>query len=121
MKKLLLIIITNTLLQAEKGIPEEALGPIYTEAVWFVGVITLMGIVSFVVSSRNAKRYEEEMSKKRAQLKKREDQERKENLLSRKSKVEDRITALSELRDKGLLKESELAVLKQHLLKMSSV
>ena len=115
MKKLLLIVITDTLLQAKEGIPEEALGSIYTEALWFIGVITVMAIVSFIVSSRNAKRYESGMIEKRAQLKEKEKQERKEHISSKNSEVEERIATLSKLRDKGLLKESEFSVLKQHL------
>jgi len=113
MQRLLLIVITSTLLQAEKGIPEEALGSIYTEALWFIGVITVMGIISFVVSSRNAKRYEAEMALKQVQLKKKETEKEAE---IEKPLFLSRITELEELRDKGLLKNSEFSILKRHLI-----
>jgi len=112
MQKLSFVIITTTLLQAEEGIPEEALGSIYTEALWFVGVITVMGIISFIVSSRNAKRYEEEMSAKRVQEEKRGIEV--EETLPDNTTI-NRISELAVLRDKGLLKESEFSVLKRHL------
>ena len=119
MQRLSLIVTTTTLLQAEKGIPEEALGSIYTEALWFVGVIAVMGIISFVISSRNAKRYEEEVALKR--VKEREAEiENKALTPIRDPQKDDRIAALSKLRDQGLLKDSELTVLKRHLLAESA-
>jgi len=119
MKRTWLIVTTTALLKAEEGIPEEALGSIYTEALWFVAVIAVMAVISFVISSRNAKRYEKEMALKHAQEKESEVEE-KAQTSSLKSKRDDRITALSKLRDQGLLKESEFTVLKRHLLEESA-
>ena len=119
MKRTWLIFTTTALLKAEEGIPEEALGSIYTEALWFVAVIVVMAIISFVISSRNAKRYEEEMTLKRAQEKESEVEDGEQTSLIELER-DDRITALSKLRDQGLLKESEFTVLKRHLLAESA-
>ena len=119
MQKTWLIFTTAALLEAKEGIPEEALGSIYTEALWFVGVIAVMSIISFVISSRNAKRYEEEMALKRAQQKERDiEEEHKEQAPVKKRETDDRIAALSKLRDQGLLKDSEFTILKRHLLEV---
>ena len=119
MQKTWLIFTTVALLEATDGIPEEALGSIYTEALWFVSVIAVMGIISFIISTRNAKRYEKEMALKRIKKREAETENKKRSPL-RDPQKDDRIAALSKLRDQGLLKDSELTVLKRHLLAESA-
>ena len=118
-KRLFLLFTSSTVIEAAEGIPDEALGSIYTEALWFVGVIAVMAIISFVISSRNAKQYQEKMAIKRTQEREIEIVN-KEYIPSRDSKIDDRIVALSKLRDQGLLKDNEFTILKRHLVAEST-
>ena len=120
-KRLFLLFTSSTLIEAAEGIPDEALGSIYTEALWFIGIIAVMALISYIISSRNATRYEEEMAVKRAQQKERELEEaHKDQALLRDTETDNRIAVLSKLRDQGLLKDSEFTILKHHLLAESA-
>ena len=112
-------------LKAE-GLSDEALGPIYSEALWFVGVIAVMGVISFVVSSRNAKKYAEKMAleKREKRLEKSEEalEQREENLgKSTESQDDesdssvDRLLELSKLHKEGLLSKEEFMTFKTEL------
>ena len=124
MRWFLLGTLMSNALYAE-GIPEERLASIYTEALWFVAVITLMAVISFVISSRNARKYEEE------QLTHHTDIEEKDTVieiepdtsLAKSNIVEDvdRLIALSKLLEKGLLSETEFQVFKKQLLEAYDV
>jgi len=130
----LLFLMINSLLA--EGIPDKALGPIYTEALWFVAVIAVMAVISFVISSRNAKRYEEKLAleKREESLGKSEEESGKgqeervkgeeelgkseENLETlddgRASSV-DRLLELSKLHKEGLLSKEEFITFKMQL------
>ena len=98
-----------------KGISDEALGPIYTEALWFVGVFAVMGVISFVISGRNARKHEA------ALLVKREQQAAavvavvpEEEAEDKESEV-DRLLELSKLHKEGLLSKDEFMAFKMKL------
>ena len=80
-------------LQAE-GIPEEQLGAIYSEALWFVGVVSVMAVASFVISSRNAKKYEEKLAQEKRQERLGKREKREESTGKRKEKREKRKESL---------------------------
>ena len=130
-------------LQAE-GIPEEQLGAIYSEALWFVGVVAVMAVASFVISSRNAKKYEEKLAqeKREESTGKREEKREKSEERLGKSEVEremreeesgkrkeekekrkgdesdssvDRLLELSKLHKEGLLSKEEFMTFKTEL------
>ena len=109
-------------LKAE-GLSDEALGPIYSEALWFVGVIAVMGVISFVISSRNAKKYEIEMLAKREREKSEEVVEKRDEVVAVASEEEpeskesqvDRLLELSKLHKEGLLSKDEFMAFKLKL------
>ena len=105
-----------------EGISDEALGPIYTEALWFVGVIAVMAVISFVVSSRNAKRHAEKMAleKHQEKVEVREDEAVETSIpssaiLEEDASSVDRLLELSKLHKEGLLSEAEFMVFKKQL------
>ena len=105
-KWLLLPFMTFTALLAKEVAPEE-LTAIYTEAIWFVVVFGVMGIVSYIYSSRHAKQYTEDQADKVALdklLASKEVQQRDERLLE-----------LSKLVDDGVLKEEEFRILRANI------
>ncbi len=120
MFRITVFILFTSMLHAE-GIPEEKLGAIYTEALWFVGVIGVMAVISFVVSSRNAKRYEEQLAREKREVaveKEKVDEVMvtpvDEQSLEDGSSV-DRLLELSQLHKEGLLSEAEFMVFKKEL------
>ena len=106
-----------------KGISDEALGPIYTEALWFMGVVGVMAVISFVVSSRNAKKYEVEMLAKREREKREEVVKKRAEVVAMVPKEEpevkasevDRLLELSKLHKEGLLSKDEFMAFKLKL------
>jgi len=109
--------ITNSSLHAE-GISEEALGSIYVEAMWFVGVFSVMAIISFVISSRNAKAYaQKEKLRKRTDEPKRVNVEKKEEADAENTVQIDRLIALSKLLKEGHITEAEFQQFKAKLLR----
>jgi len=115
MKKLLFPLAALTSLHAE-GIGQDNLNSIYTEAIWFVAVFTVMSIISIIISKRHAKKYAEENPVKKNDLRQRSDE------AAEKSSVLDRVetrrvTAWSKLVEDGLLTEKEFQILKQYLTK----
>ncbi len=105
-KWLFLSILTITSLKAKEVAPEE-LDAIYTEAIWFVIVFGVMGIISYIYSSRHAAQYTKDQADKVALDKliaSEEVQRRDERLLE-----------LSKLVDDGVLKEEEFRILRANL------
>ena len=114
MRWFVLSILTINSLRAE-GISDEALGPIFTEASWFVGVIVVMGVISFVISGRNARKHEAELLVKREQqaaavvaVVSEEESEVQESEV-------DRLLELSKLHKEGLLSKDEFMAFKMKL------
>ncbi len=106
MQKWLLLLITLTALQAEEIAPEQ-LDAIYTEAIWFVIVFGVMGLVSYIYSSRHAAQYTKEQADNIA---------KKKALSSERTKQQEkRINELSELCKDGLLTEEEFRILRANL------
>ena len=112
------------------GIPDKALGAIHTEALWFVGVIAVMAVISFVVSSRNAKKYAEKMAREKREEEsgkseeargKSEAERKKRKEVTEKSKGDesdssvDRLLELSKLHKEGLLSKEEFLTFKTEL------
>jgi len=105
-KWLLLPFMTFTALQA-KEVAAEQLTAIYTEAIWFVVVFGVMGIVSYIYSSRHALQYTKDQAEKVAQD--------KALATTQVQKKEERLLALSKLVDEGLLKKEELQILRANI------
>ena len=105
-----------------EGIPEEKLASIYTEALWFVAVIAVMSLISFVVSSRNARKYEAEQQVENMRKEKvildTQTQTKADTSLKQRDIVQevDQLIALSVMVEKGLLTEMEFQVFKKRLL-----
>ncbi|MEA2091038.1 MAG: hypothetical protein U9O83_01580 [Campylobacterota bacterium] len=72
---------------------------IYMEAVLFIAVFGVMGIVSYIYSKKHAKEYKP-----------------KKEVIEEKSPYADRIAELSEMREKGLLSEKEFELLNNYYL-----
>ena len=112
----LLILMINTLMA--DGISDEALGPILTEASWFVAVIAVMGVISFVVSSRNAKKYAEKIAlekKDEIAVEKEAEATYSELALNQNDSEVDRLLELSKLHKEGLLSKKEFMAFKMKL------
>jgi len=100
-----------------EGMDDAALESIYTEAAWFVAVIAVMSVVSFVVSRRNARKYEEQML--------REKEKKKEEVVDaptvqegdsdEKESEVDRLLELAQLHKDGLLSHEEFMAFKMKL------
>ena len=104
-------------LKAE-GLSDEALGPIYTEALWFVGVIAVMGVISFVISSRNAKKYAEKMALEKSEealVEIEVEPTFSELALDEGDSEVDRLLELSKLHKEGLLSKEEFMTFKTEL------
>ena len=106
LKLLLLSLLTITSLKAE-GIDPEELNAIYTEAIWFVIVFGTMAIISFIYSSRHAKKYTQKQAGDVAQ--------KKVLAAERTKQREERLNALSKLLKDGLLKEEEFEILRKNI------
>ena len=105
-KWLLLSLLTLTSLSAEEVTPEN-LNAIYTEAIFFLIVFGVMGIVSYIYSNRHAKQYTKDQADKVAQTK---------TLKAEKTKKrEKRLAALSKLVEEGILKDEEFQILRRNL------
>jgi len=106
-----------------KGISDEALGPIYTEALWFMSVVGVMAVISFVISSRNAKKYEIKMLAKREREKREEVVKKRAEVVTVVPEEEpevkvsevDRLLELSKLHKEGLLSKDEFMAFKMKL------
>ena len=115
-----ILLLYAPLLFAE-GMDEAALEGIHTEALWFVAVIAVMSVVSFVVSRRNAQKYEEKMRQQKAQQQEKE----AEVSVAETEVVEpqtdvlevDRLLELSKLHKEGLLSYEEFMAFKTKLYK----
>jgi len=116
MLRLEFLLLLSLSLHAE-GIDEAALEGIYTEAAWFVAVIAVMSVVSFVVSRRNARKYEEQM------LREKEKQKEepavvptvKEDDADEEASEVDRLLELAQLHKDGLLSHEEFMAFKTKL------
>ncbi|WP_373036124.1 hypothetical protein [Sulfurimonas sp.] len=101
-----------------EGIDPNALDSIYNEAILYLTIFSIMSIVSYVISKRNAKKYEQEHS-----LKDRKAANKKEELedfyLSTMTKEnEDKIAKLKELSKllkDGIITKEEFDILKESL------
>ena len=100
-----------------EGMDDTALEGIYAEATWFVAVIAVMSLFSFVISRRQARKYEEEQRLKKL--------EQKEDILNEpvldeftdvdsESEV-DKLLELSKLHKEGLLSKEEFMAFKLKL------
>ena len=98
-----------------KGISDEALGPIYTEALWFVGVFAVMGVISFVISGRNARKHEAALLAKREQQAAEVVTVVPEEEAEDKESEVDRLLELSKLHKEGLLSKDEFMAFKLKL------
>lgn len=105
-KWLLLSLLTLTSLSAEEVDPEN-LNAIYTEAIFFLIVFGVMGIVSYIYSNRHAKQYTKDQAGKVVQEKTLEAEKTK--------KREKRLAALSKLVEEGILKDEEFQILRRNL------
>ena len=100
------------------GISNEALGPILAEAAWFIGVIAVMAVISFVVSRRNAKKYDEKMAREKRQTLVDEKEVAlaySELELGESNSEVDRLLELSKLHQEGLLSKEEFMAFKMKL------
>ncbi len=95
-----LIFATSTYANA---IAQDNLNSIYTEAILFVSVFGIMGIISYIYSSRHAKNY----IKKDVIIEKEEEE---------RSKYADRIEELSEILKKDLITQGEFNILENYYL-----
>jgi len=105
-KWLFIPFMTLAALQAKEVAPEE-LTAIYTEAIWFVVVFGVMGIVSYIYSSRHAKQYTKDQAENIS--------EKKALSIERTKEKEKRINELSELHKDGLLTQEEFFILRANL------
>ena len=105
-KWLLIPFITFTALQAKEVAPEE-FDAIYTEAIWFVLVFGVMGIVSYIYSSRHAVQYTKDQA----------DNIALDKLLASEEvqRRDERLLELSKLVEDGVLKEEEFRILRASL------
>ena len=116
MKPLILIFVVASAFA--EGIDPEALDSICSEAILYVTIFSIMSIISYVISKKNAKKYEEEHS-----LKERKDANRKEELedlyLSTMTKENDdkiaKLKELSEMLKDGIINKEEFDILKDSL------
>ncbi|WP_373000289.1 hypothetical protein [Sulfurimonas sp.] len=101
-----------------QGLGSTDLSGIYNEAILFFTVFALMAIISFVISKRNAKKYELEHS-----IEDRKDARRKDDLIhthlnSSSIKVMGKKAKAEELLKRfnlGIIDEEEYKILKEHL------
>ena len=115
MLKTILLLLLSLSLYAE-GMDEAALQGIYTEALWFVAVITVMSVVSFVVSRHNAQKYEEKMQREKLlQQEETEDEPDLEEPEVEEGSEVDRLLELSKLHKEGLLTKEEFMAFKLKL------
>ncbi len=110
MKLLLLPIAAFTSLNAAAIAPDE-LDSIYTEAIWFVAVFSVMSIISIVISKRQAKKYAEENPVVKNKI------EEVSALHTKRIIATDRVDALSKYVESRVLTEEEFQILKQYHLK----
>jgi uncharacterized membrane protein len=106
LKWLLLSLLSLTSLRAE-GIDPEKLSGIYTEAILFVAVFGTMAIISFIYSSRHARKYTEKQASAVAQ--------KKALAAEQTDQREERLQQLSALVKEGLLKEEEFQILRTNI------
>ena len=106
LKQLSLSILTITSLSAQEANPEE-LNAIYLEAVLFIAVFGVMGIVSYIYSSRHAAQYTKDQAKKVALNKTR--------VADQAEKREERLSELSKLLKDGVIKEDEFKILRANI------
>ncbi len=107
-----------TSLQAD-GINPDDLGSIYTEAVLFVALFTLMSVFSFIVSKKHAKKYTREHSSPKQSSP--EAPNVTDSAISSNDAVAnedktDRLIALSKMLKEGLITEKEFQLFKQKLI-----
>ena len=99
-----------------EGMDEAALEGIHTEALWFVAVIAVMSVVSFVVSRRNAQKYEEKMQEQKALQQEEADREPASEASEAEEGLEvDRLLELAKLHKEGLLTQEEFMAFKMKL------
>ena len=100
-----------------EGMDDAALESIYTEAAWFVAVIAVMSVVSFVVSRRNAQKYEEQMLREKEKQKEEvvDVPTVKESDADVKEPEVDKLLELAQLHKDGLLSQEEFMVFKTKL------
>ncbi len=100
-----------------EGMDEAALEGIYTEAAWFVAVIAVMSVVSFVISRRNARKYEEQMLREKEKKKSEvvDVPAVKESDADVKEPEVDKLLELAQLHKDGLLSHEEFMAFKTTL------
>lgn len=98
MKWLSVSLLAGALLQA-KDVSSDELSGIYTEAILFVSVFAVMGVVSFVISRKHARNYVKEPASAKEEVP--------------LSDAEKRVIELSKLVKSGLLREDEFEILKR--------
>jgi hypothetical protein len=101
-----------------QGVDAQEMDSIYSEAILFVSIFSVMSIVSFVVSKRNAKKYEQQNP-----LKERKDAKKKEELedlylntttKENKDKIA-KLVELSQMLKEGIINKEEFDILKDTL------
>ncbi len=106
LKQLLFSLLPFISLHAKEVDPQQ-MNAIYTEAIWFVVVFGVMGIISYIYSSRHAKQYTYDQADKVALDKLLASEQVKQR--------EERLDELSKLVDDGLLSEEEFQILRANL------
>ena len=115
MLQILLLLFLSLSLYAE-GMDEAALEGIHTEALWFVAVIAMMSVISFVVSRRQAQNYEEKMQLKKTLQQKEPGCETASEASEAEEGLEvDRLLELAKLHKEGLLTKEEFGAFKMKL------
>jgi len=99
---ILMLVITH--LNAQ-GISPEQLSSIYKEAVLFVIVFGTMGILSYIISKKNADKYAKEHPKKQ-----------KKDIKKEENYNVDKLLQLSDLLEKGMVSKEEFLHFKKMLL-----
>ncbi len=114
-----LLLLSVSLIAYAEGMDEQALSSIYTEAIWFVSVIMVMSVVSFFVSRRNARRYEEkrlrEHDKEKDEVVNVSVAEEEEPLDLTDAVSVEKLLELARLHQEGLLSKEEFMAFKSKL------
>ena len=114
MLKVSILVLMSLSLYAE-GLDDAALQEIYTEAMWFVAVIAVMSVVSFVISRRNAEKYEEKVRLEKMAKKEEVVVSTKSQPTTTKGSEVDRLIELSKMYEEGLLSKEEFMAFKLKL------
>jgi choline-glycine betaine transporter len=105
MKIFIISLITAISIYAREA-NEQELHSIYNEAILFVAVFTLMSVISFIVSKRQAKKYMQHKDLEK-------DDESDSVEVQKRSEAQIRVEELEKMCRDGLLTQAEFEVLKE--------